>query len=681
MEEKKRKSSRSFELEKGGKRSFDLNKASTRKFDLAKESEEVSLEELKKELLTDGKIDAEEVNRLREALYADGKIDQEEADFLFEINDAVSGKANDSSWKAFFVEAITDYLLNDEESPGVIDEEEGKWLGEKINNDGKLDTVERALVVSLRRKSKSMPQSLNAILSQIASRFNLEKDEVPAVEAAAAARALAETKAEANKSAIKKEENETDLVQLRTEILADGKIDKEEVELLYKVLYADGKIDEEEANFLFELNDAVSGEKNDPAWNQFFVQTISDYLLNDEESPGVIDEEEGKWLVEKIGADGQVDGVEKELLSHLKTHAKKMPATVTALITGASTANAVSSDHMNLQQLKKELLADGKIDAEEVKKLREVLYADGQIDEEEANFLFELNDAVSGKKNDPAWNQFFVQAISDYLLNDEKSPGVIDEEEGKWLVEKIGADGQVDGVEKELLINLKKRAKSMPSSVLSLIGCDNNRPEHPTPDGNANPKKEKPKSSMWLWIVLALVVAVVIAFFCMKSCKTDNDGQSTNQVVTGSTDENDNQTSVVGDSIVADSVNQEGTIPSSISDETVSDEVTIDNKHVLDEANDVGVQPKEEPKRVENTPFNKIDTPVKSSDREESKAVKNIDTSASQHMSVNGSLEEMAHDVIRGLYGNGLERKRNLGDRYTEIQSLVNEMYHKGLVW
>ena len=58
-----------------------------------------------------------------------------------------------------------------------------------------------------------------------------------------------------------------------------------------------------------------------------------------------------------------------------------------------------------------------------------------------------------------------------------------------------------------------------------------------------------------------------------------------------------------------------------------------------------------------------------------------IDTSASQHISVNGSLEEMAHDVIRGLYGNGLERKRNLGDRYTEIQSLVNEMYHKGLVW
>ena len=332
MEEKKRKSSRSFELEKGGKRSFDLNKTSARKFDLAKESDEVSLEELKKELLTDGKIDAEEVAKLREVLYADGKIDQEEADFLFELNDAVSGKPNDSSWNQFFVEAISDYLLNDEKSPGVIDEEEGRWLEEKINNDGKLDTVERALVASLRRKSKSMPQSLNAILSQVASRFKLEKDEVPAAEAAVAAKALSETKAKASRFDTKKEDNDTDLVLLKKGLLADGIIDKEEVELLRKTLYADGKIDQKEADFIFEINDAVSGKNNDPAWNQFFVQAISDFLLNDEKSPGVIDEEEGKWLVEKIGADGQVDGVEKELLINLKKKAKSMPSSVLSLI-------------------------------------------------------------------------------------------------------------------------------------------------------------------------------------------------------------------------------------------------------------------------------------------------------------------------------------------------------------
>ena len=347
-------------------------------------------------------------------------------------------------------------------------------------------------------------------------------------------------KTSARKFDLAKESDDVSLEDLKKDILADGKIDAEEVNKLREVLYADGKIDQEEADFLFELNDAVSGKPNDSSWNQFFVEAISDYLLNDEKSPGVIDDEEGKWLVEKIGADGQVDGVEKQLLSHLKTNAKKVPAAVTALIT----ANAISSGHMNLQQLKKELLADGKIDAEEVNKLRKVLYADGKIDQEEADFIFEINDAVSGKKNDPAWNQFFVQAISDFLLNDEKSPGVIDEEEGKWLVEKIGADGQVDGVEKELLVYLKKNAKSIPSSVSSLIGSDNNYTGNPATDGNVNQDKEEPKSRMWLWIILAIVVAAAIAFFCMKSCNKDNEGQSANQVVASLTDENDDQTSV-----------------------------------------------------------------------------------------------------------------------------------------
>ena len=61
-----------------------------------------------------------------------------------------------------------------------------------------------------------------------------------------------------------------------------------------------------------------------------------------------------------------------------------------------------------LDELKKELLADGIIDADEVKELEEVLYTDGVIDSNEANFLFELNDAVTGKDNDPSWEDFFI---------------------------------------------------------------------------------------------------------------------------------------------------------------------------------------------------------------------------------------------------------------------------------
>jgi uncharacterized tellurite resistance protein B-like protein len=119
------------------------------------------LNELKKFILADGVIDEVEVKQLREVLYADGKIDQEEAEFLFELNDAVSGKTNHSSWETLFIEAISSYLLEDETSPNEIDAEEAKWLLSKIQGDGQLDKIERALLESLKSKVKKFPAILD----------------------------------------------------------------------------------------------------------------------------------------------------------------------------------------------------------------------------------------------------------------------------------------------------------------------------------------------------------------------------------------------------------------------------------------------------------------------------------------------------------------------------------------
>lgn len=123
----------------------------------------------------------------------------------------------------------------------------------------------------------------------------------------------------------------------------------------------------------------------------------------------------------------------------------------------------------NLEQLKQELLADGIIDANEVKGLREMIYSDGVIDSDEANFLFELNDAVSGNENDSSWETLFIESITNFLLDDEKSPGEIDNDEANWLYDKISDDGKIDDIEKRLLQNLKIKAKNFPSKLDSLI--------------------------------------------------------------------------------------------------------------------------------------------------------------------------------------------------------------------
>lgn len=122
-----------------------------------------------------------------------------------------------------------------------------------------------------------------------------------------------------------------------------------------------------------------------------------------------------------------------------------------------------------LQELKKELLADGVIDANEAKELQILLFADGRIDSEEADFIFEINDAVSGKSNDIAWNKLFVKAITSYLLEDKESPGEIDETEAEWLYNKVKGDGQIDAIEKELLLHLKSQAKKFPAKLEELL--------------------------------------------------------------------------------------------------------------------------------------------------------------------------------------------------------------------
>ncbi|MGL4552673.1 MAG: TerB family tellurite resistance protein [Gemmataceae bacterium] len=99
-------------------------------------------------------------------------------------------------------------------------------------------------------------------------------------------------------------------------ILANGKVEGQEVEELRRLLYADGKIDRREAEFLIELHKRV--ERVSPAFEAFFYQAIKSHVLLD----GVIDAEEAGWLRRMILADGRVDEREKKLLRELKGEAK-----------------------------------------------------------------------------------------------------------------------------------------------------------------------------------------------------------------------------------------------------------------------------------------------------------------------------------------------------------------------
>lgn len=122
-----------------------------------------------------------------------------------------------------------------------------------------------------------------------------------------------------------------------------------------------------------------------------------------------------------------------------------------------------------LEEMKRTILADGIIDAEEVLQIKKVIYEDGKIDQEEADFLFELNDAVSGKENHPSWKELMVEAVTKFLLEDEISPNVVDEKEADWLITKIDKDGVLDDIEKSILLNLKTMSSKIPEKLLKKI--------------------------------------------------------------------------------------------------------------------------------------------------------------------------------------------------------------------
>ena len=125
----------------------------------------------------------------------------------------------------------------------------------------------------------------------------------------------------------------------------------------------------------------------------------------------------------------------------------------------------------NLEKIKKEILADNIVDAEECKILRNTIFADGIIDRNEADTLFDINNSVSGNANAPEWQTLFVEAVSAHVLKDEKSPGIIDDDEANWLITKIKGDGNIDECEKALLTNIKDNAGTIPQSLTDF--CNN----------------------------------------------------------------------------------------------------------------------------------------------------------------------------------------------------------------
>lgn len=111
-----------------------------------------------------------------------------------------------------------------------------------------------------------------------------------------------------------------------------------------------------------------------------------------------------------------------------------------------------------------EIVGRGSLKDTDVRLLRQIFYEDGIVLADEADLLFKLNDAC--RVQDPSWADFFIEAITDYLVFQERPQGYLTSANAHWLIDRISHDGRVDSkICFELLVNVLDKARWAPVSL------------------------------------------------------------------------------------------------------------------------------------------------------------------------------------------------------------------------
>lgn len=106
-----------------------------------------------------GSIKEADVRRIDNLIRADGAIGRAEAEMLFALQDAA--RVQDASWAAFFIDALTQHVVDHSEPSGYVNAENANWLMRWITTEGYVASrIEFDLLLSILERSRWAPVSL-----------------------------------------------------------------------------------------------------------------------------------------------------------------------------------------------------------------------------------------------------------------------------------------------------------------------------------------------------------------------------------------------------------------------------------------------------------------------------------------------------------------------------------------
>jgi hypothetical protein len=302
---------------------------------------EVFLDAFLAQLTSSARLTAGDVVKLRGEVFADGLMTRHEAQILLDLDKSCSDVCPE--WTMFLNEAVSDYIVHQERPSGYVSQDNAIWLERTLQACGPRTAV--GVLVHVLEKAKSAPESLSVFGLKIVADNVIAND--------------------GGKPHISGE----DVAMLRRILYAFGGeggtgLTKQEVEVL------------------FDLNDQTAEASNDPQWHDLFTKAVASYILcvSGYEAPSreealrqerslddpnvdlkgffgrmisgglsaftgaygqhrtlegafaeknakyeadmaiatVVDEEEARWLAERIGRDGKLHENEINLLKFLK---------------------------------------------------------------------------------------------------------------------------------------------------------------------------------------------------------------------------------------------------------------------------------------------------------------------------------------------------------------------------
>jgi hypothetical protein len=202
------------------------------------------------------------------------------------------------------------------------------------------------------------------------------------------------------------------------DMIARGTVTDEDVLVLRRAMYGnDHVIDRAEAEALFRLNDAADGACN--AWPDLFCEAMVDFCVRQSEPHGYVSDDMAEWLIARVSASGRVKtATEMEALIKVMETAREVPQVLEDFAIKQVHEAVLNGGGVTRSG---EALEPGQIGRGEVELLRRILYAAGgdkglSISRREAELLFDINDAVADKSQDPAWADLFVKANANYLM-------------------------------------------------------------------------------------------------------------------------------------------------------------------------------------------------------------------------------------------------------------------------